>query len=106
MAVKKSDPVLIIMVAPYDELARLQALASGRLPVHRGKVVQSKNVPGLTGVAALSWIDGVDDPEVGALVIAVVAEMMRSMKWAYHQQKEAVGLADKSLIEQDKMFDM
>lgn len=102
---KKSDPVLVIFVAPLGELARMQAAASGRLPVHRGKVVQSKNVPGLEGVAALSWLDGVDDPKVAELVIKAVKEMMRSLEWSYHLKAEAAGLVDKSLLSsQETLF--
>lgn len=96
----KSKPVLVVLVADPIELARLVHLASGYLPVKRGTVANSRMVAGLEGTAALSWIDGAEDLEEAIKLLDVVGDMVKSLKWSYHQRLRNEELARIAGVEQ------
>lgn len=99
-----SKPVLVVLVSEPVELARLHHLASPYLPVARGSVVSSRMVAGLEGVAALSWIDGVDDLDEAVRLLEVMGDMVKSLKWSYHLRLQARELAESIQVEQLPMF--
>lgn len=99
-----SKPVLVVLVSEPLELARLHRLASPYLPVSRGAVVSSRMVAGLEGIAALSWIDGADDLDEAVKLLDVMADMVKSLKWAYHLRMQARELAEREQVEQSSMF--
>lgn len=99
-----SKPVLVVLVSEPVELARLQHLASPYLPVKRGSVVSSRMVAGLEGIAALSWIDGVDDLDEAVKLLDVVGDMVKSLKWSYKLRMDAAQLAENTQLEQGSMF--
>lgn len=98
-------PVLVLLVAPPMELARLVDLSSGYLPVKRGKVASSRMVAGLEGAAALTWIEGAENKEEAMKLLLVVRDMVTSLYWSYSEQAKAARLAAQTGVEQSQLFD-